>query len=169
MPEVLRRTGCDGVEALRRGAPALDRSVTDAAADLRARGVPAGKVPFAGGNGTAPPTQKDIVAAVNDKRYEDRLASLDDDGCGQLRSASGSGSAAFLLMPTQQDHRIEGPLFRVAVVRRLGGRVAPKADQDVHPHCALVAADGTVCGHPLDQGGIHVNQCKKGGARHPPA
>ena len=66
-------------------------------------------------------------------------------------------------MPTQQDHRIEDPLFRVAVVRRLGGRVAPKADQDVNPHCALVAADGTVCGHPLDQGGIHVNQCKKGG------
>ena len=162
MPEVLRRTGCDGVEALRRGAPALDRSVTDAAADLQARGVPTEKI-FADGNGTAPPTQKDIVAAVNDKRYEDRLASLDDDGRGQLRSASGSGSAAFLLMPTQQDHRIEDPLFRVAVVRRLGGRVAPKADQDAQPHCALVAADGTVCGHPLDQGGIHVNQCKKGG------
>ena len=148
MPEVLRRTGFDGVEALRRDAPALDRSIVDAAADLQARGVPAAKVPFAGGNGTAPPTQKDIVAAVNDKRYEDRLASLDDDGRGQLRSASGSGSAAFLLMPTQQDHRIEDPLFRVAVVRRLGGRVAPKADHDAQPHCALVAADGTVCGHP---------------------
>ena len=42
---------------------------------------------------------------------------LDGDGRGQRRSASGSGSAAFLLMPTQQDHRIEDPLFRVAVVR----------------------------------------------------
>ena len=28
---------------------------------------------------------------------------------------------------------------------------------------ALVAKDGTVCGRPLDNGGIHVNRCKKGG------
>ena len=126
---------------------------TAAATELRNRGVPTERVPFADGNGTAPPTQKDIVAAVNDKRYEDRLASLDDDGRGQLRSASGSGSAAFLLMPTQQYHRIEDPLFRVAVVRKLGGQVAPKADQDAPLHCALVAKDGTVCGCPLDQGG----------------
>ena len=30
-------------------------------------------------------------------------------------------------------------------------------------HCALVGKDGTVCGCPLDNGGIHANQCKKGG------
>ena len=127
MPEVLRRTGCDGDEALRRGAPALDRGITAATADLRNRGVPTEKVPFANGNGTVEPKQKYIVSAINDRRYEERLALLGDDGRGQLRSASGSGSADFLLMPTQQDHRIEGPLFRVAVVRRLGGRVAAKA------------------------------------------
>ena len=91
------------------------------------------------------------------------MALLDDDGCGQLLSASGSGSAAFLLMPTQQEHRIEDPLFRVAVVRRLGGRVAAKAGPDAPRHCALIAKDGIVCGRPLDHGGIHVNQCKKGG------
>ena len=65
---------------------------------------------------------------------------------GQLRSASGSGSAAFLLMPTQQDHRIEGPLFRIAIVRKLGGRVAAKAGPDAPRRCALVAKGGMVCG-----------------------
>ena len=140
MPEVLRRTAYDGVEALRRAAPALDRGITVAAADLRNRGVPTEKVPFANGNGTVEPKQKDIVAAINDRRYEDRLATLDEDGRGQLRSASGSGSAAFLLMPTQQDHRIEDPLFRAAIVRRLGGRVAAKAGSDAPRHCALVAS-----------------------------
>ena len=34
---------------------------------------------------------------------------------------------------------------------------------DAPLHCALVAKDGTVSGCPLDHGGIHVNQCKKGG------
>ena len=135
MPEVLRPTGCDGIEALRRGAPALDRSIVAAATDLRNRGVPTERVPFANGNRTVEPKQKDIVSSINDRRYEDRLALLDEDGRGQLRSASGSGSAAFLLMPTQQDHRIEDPLFRVAVVRRLGGRVAAKAGQDAPRHC----------------------------------
>ena len=85
-------------------------------------------------------------------RYEDRLATLDEDGRGQLRSASGSGSAAFLRMPTQQDHRIEDPIFRIAVVRRLGGRVAAKAGPNAPRHCALVDKDGTVCGRPLDNG-----------------
>ena len=124
MPEVLRRTGYDGVEALRRAAPGLDQSITVATTDLRGRGVPAEKVPFARGIGTIEPKQKDIVGVINDKRYEDRLATLDEDEREQLRSASGSGSAAFLLMPTQQGHRIEDPLFRVAVVRKLGGRVS---------------------------------------------
>ena len=113
MPEVLRRTGYDGVEALRRAAPALDRGITVATADLRDRGVPTEKVPFANGIGTFEPKQKDIAGVINDKRYEDRLATLDEDGRGQLRSASGSGSAAFLLRPTRQDHRIEDPLFRL--------------------------------------------------------
>ena len=119
MPEVLRRTGYDGIEALRRAAPALDRGITVATADLRDRRVPAEKVPFAHGIGTIEPKQKDIVGVINDKRYEDRLATLDEGGRGQLRSASGSGSAAFLLMLKQQDHRIEDPFFRVAVVGRL--------------------------------------------------
>ena len=163
MPEVLRRTAYDGVEALRRVAPALDRGITIATADLRNRGVPTEKVPFANGIGTIEPKQKDIVAVINDKRYEDRLATLDGDGRGQLRSASGSGSVAFFLMPTQQDHRIEDPFFRIAVVRRLGGRVAAKAGPDAPRQCALVGKDGTVCGRPLDNRGIHANQCKKGG------
>ena len=34
---------------------------------------------------------------------------------------------------------------------------------DAPRHCALVAKDGTVCGRPLDNGGIHANRCKKGG------
>ena len=128
----------------------------------RDRGVPTEKVPFANGTGTNEPKQKDIVGVINDKRYEDRLAALDEDGRGQLQSASGSGSAAFLLMPTQRDHRIEDPLFRVAVVRRLGGRVAAKAGPDAPRHCALAGKNGTVCGRPLDNGRIHANQCKKG-------
>ena len=119
------------------------------------------KVPFANGIGTVEPKQKDIVGVINDKRYEDRLATLDEDGRGQLRSTSGSGSAAFLLMPTQQGHRIENPPFRVAVVRKLGGRVAAKAGPDAPRHCALVGRDGTVCGRPLDNGGIDAKQCKK--------
>ena len=163
MPEVLRRTAYDGVEALRRIAPALDRGITVATADLRDGGVPTEKVPFANGIGTVEPKQKDTVGVINDKRYEDRLATLDEDGRGQLRSASGSGSAAFLLMPTQQDHRIEDTLFRVAVVRRLGGWVAAKAGPDAPRHCAHVGKDGTVCGRPLNNRGVHANQCKKGG------
>ena len=70
---------------------------------------------------------------------------------------------AFLLMPAQQDHRIEDPLFRVAVVRRLGGWVAAKAGPGSPRHCALIGKDGTVCGRPLGNGGIHANQCKKEG------
>ena len=165
MPEVLRRTACDGVGALRRAALALDRGITVATADLRNRGVPTEKIPFANGNGTGEPKQTYIVGVINDKRYEDRLATLDEDGRGQLWSASGSGSAAFLLMPTQQDHRIEDPLFRVAVVRRLGGRVAAKAGLDAPRHCALalVGRNGTVRGRPLDNAGIHVDRCRKGG------
>ena len=163
VPEVLRRTEYSGIEALRRAVPSLDRSIAVATTDLQERGLPAEKVPFAYGAGATEPKQKDIVSVINTKRYEDRLASLDEDGRGQLRSASGSGSAAFLLMPTQQDHRIEDPLFRVAVVRRLGGRVAPKGGLAAPRHCALVGKDGTVCGRPLDTGGIHANQCKKGG------
>ena len=57
MPEVLRRTGCDGIEALRRAAPALDLGIAAAAADLRNRGVPTEKVPFANGIGTVEPKQ----------------------------------------------------------------------------------------------------------------
>ena len=51
MPEVLRRTEYDGVEALRRAAPALDRGIAVAMADLRGHGVPAEKVslPMASG------------------------------------------------------------------------------------------------------------------------
>ena len=82
MPEVLRWTAYDG--ALRRAAPALDRGITVATADLRNRGVPTEKVPFANGNGTVEPKQKDIVAVINDTRYGDRLATLDEDGRGQL-------------------------------------------------------------------------------------
>ena len=162
MPEVLRRTAYDGVEALRRAAPALDRGITVATADLRDRGIPTEKALFANGIGTIEPKQKDIAGVINDKRYEEPLATLDENGRGQLRSASGSGSAAFLPMPTQQDHRIEDSLFRVAVVRMLGGRVAAKAGPDAPRHCALVGKDGTMCGRPLDNGGIHANQCKKG-------
>ena len=64
-----------------------------------------------------------------------------------------------------KDHRIviEDPLFRVAVVRRLGGRVATKGGPAAPRHCALVGKGGTVCGRPLDIGGIHANQCKRGG------
>ena len=65
MPEVLRRTAHDGAEALRRAAPALDRGITVATADVRNRGVPAGKVPFASGNGTVEPKQKDIAVVIN--------------------------------------------------------------------------------------------------------
>ena len=118
MPEVFMRTAYEGVEAFRRAAPAFDRGITVATADLRSRGVPTEKVPFANGNGTVEPKQKYIVAVINDTRYEDHLATLDEGGRGQLWSASGSGSAAFLLMPTQQDHRIESPFF---VLQSSGG------------------------------------------------
>ena len=64
MPEVLRKTGYDGIEALRRAAPALDRGVATATADLRNRGVPTEKVPFANGIGTVEPKQKDIVTVI---------------------------------------------------------------------------------------------------------
>ena len=159
MPEVLRRTAYDGVETLRRVAPALNRGIAVATADLRNRGVPAEKAPFANGIGTIEPKQKDIVGVIIDKRYEDRLAMLDEDGRGQLRSASWFGSAAFLLMPTQQDHRIEDPFFRVAVVRRLGGRVAAKAGPDAPRHCALV-------GEPVQEGGsCHPSDGWRAGSR----
>ena len=69
MPEILRRTGYDGAEALRRAAPGMDRCITVATADLRGRGVPAEKVPFAHGIGTIEPKQKDIVGVINDNRY----------------------------------------------------------------------------------------------------
>lgn len=59
MLEVLRRTAYDGIEALRRAAPALDRGITVATADLRNRGVPTEKVPFDNGNGTVEPKQRD--------------------------------------------------------------------------------------------------------------
>lgn len=163
MPEVLKRTGCDSVEGLRQAVPSVDQGIKVASDDLTARGVSADGLPFTRGVGTVPPRQKDIMTAINAKRYEDRLETLDHAGRGQLRSASGPGAAAFLQMPTQQEHRIEDPLFRVAVVRRLGGRVALRAGVAAAGHCSLVGRDGAVCGHPLDRDGLHVNQCKKGG------
>ena len=162
MPEVLRRTDLPSAPALRAMAPRLDRSITGAVADLEERGAPKAKIPFADGTGAADAKQKDLVNHIHERRYEQRLETMDNAGRGQLRSASGSGSAAFLLMPTQQDHCIEDPLFRVAVVRRLGGWVVHRDGAGPQRYCALVGRNG-VCRHPLDTGGIHVNQCKNGG------
>ena len=67
MPEVFRRTECDGVEALRRAAPTLGRGITAATADFPNRGAPTEKVPFANGSGTVEPKQKDTVNVINDK------------------------------------------------------------------------------------------------------
>ena len=161
LPEVLRRTGLGSVSAVRLAAPSLDNRIIGAAADLVDRGVEGNRIPLTEESPHVAPRQKDLVDRVHKERYRDLLGVLDDSGRGQLRSASGPGAASFLTLPTQQNHYVEDTLFRVAVVRRLGGRILPKDDRHA-PHCALYGGRGR-CNEPLDPGGIHANQCKMGG------
>ena len=161
LPEVLRRTGFNTAPGLRAALQPLDSEWAAAVADLVAQGVPQRKIPFAEDGPERCPRQKDLVDHIYKREYDERLAVMDDLGKARMRSASGAGSAAFLLLPKQQDHRVEDALFRVAVVRRLGGRVVPKGD-DLQPKCALAGARGR-CSTPLENDGIHANQCKCGG------
>ena len=161
LPEVLRRTGLGSVPAVRLAAPSLDNRIIGAAADLVNRGVEENRIPLTEESPHVAPRQKDLVDRVHKERYRDLLGVLDDSGRGQLRSASGPGAASFLTLPTQQNHYVEDSLFRVAVVRRLGGRVLPKTDRHA-PHCALHGGRGR-CNEPLDAGGIHANRCEMGG------
>ena len=119
------------------------------------------RIPFTEEGPNRAPRQKDLADRIHKKRYNDLLDVLDGSGRGQLRSASGPGSASFLALPTQQNHVVEDSLLLVAVVRRLGGRVIPKDDKHA-PHCALLGGRGR-CNMPLDSGGMHANQCKNGG------
>ena len=161
LPEVLRRTGLPSDSALRGAVGALDARIKSAAADLVGRGIDEAEIPFAEGISLRVPKQKDLVSKVHRVQYKERLALLADPGKAQLRSASGTGAAAFLMLPTQQNHHVEDTLFQVAVVRRLGGRVTPKGGW-MAPRCALVNAGGR-CEGCLDTTGIHANQCKRGG------
>ena len=126
LPEVLRWTQYPNELALRGAAIQLDGRIKAAVADLVDRGVGEAELPLAEGAPIRPPKQKQIVDRVHKKAVGSLMDALDETGKGQLRSASGTGAAAFLMLPTQQNHHVEDSLLRVAVVRRLGGRVVPK-------------------------------------------
>ena len=162
-PELLRRIASVNMQGLRHADAELDCELTAASEDLQRMGVPRARIPFEeGGVGARPVKQKQLVDYVH-KHARQRLFDLIDDGKkGRIRSASGAGSASFMMLPTQQDHNVESNLFRAAVAKRLGGRVEPKAQGTAQPVCCLISREGR-CGGALDVDGIHANQCKCGG------
>ena len=143
LPEVTRRIDIGGIPALRQAAPGFDRRITGAIADLIDRGVEEMRVFFTEEEPNRAPRQKDLVDRIRKKRYNDLLEVLDESGRGQLRSASGPGSASFFTLPTRQNTFVEDSLLRAAVVRRLGGRVIPKDDKHAQRR-ALVGGEGGV-------------------------
>ena len=100
-PEVLRRTGFPSDGALRGTAKAFDERIKSAAADLIAREIHEAEIPFAEGISLKVPKQKDLVNKVHRIQCKDHMALLADPGKAQLRSASGMGAAAFLMLPAQ--------------------------------------------------------------------
>ena len=90
-----------------------------------------------------------------------------DAAAARFRSCGGPGAGGFLLAPGDDSVWMEDIHFRVAMTRRLGGRVRPASDA-VQQRCQHRGAAGT-CLALLDPEGIHAHICPTGGhviARH---
>jgi hypothetical protein len=161
MPEVLRRTGQPSVPALRQVDRTFSNGLQEAVDDLLTRGVDQRLIPFSAVRTVGGKRQKTLVEAVNKGARVLIAAQLTPSENAVLRSASGPGASAFLMLPTQQDHHVEDSLFRAAVARRMGARVCPK-DSAGAATCSLISRNGR-CTAPLDPVGVHANNCKCAG------
>ena len=149
------------VEALRHVDEVLDSVLGAAVEQLRQRGADPSEIPFSASMPAPLLTrQKRLVEATCQVARDGIMESLSEAARARLRSASGSGSSSYLLLPTQQDHHVEDYLFRAAVAKRLGGTVKPK--DEANRTCSLHGRDGR-CGMHLDEDTVHANQCKCGG------
>lgn len=156
-PDIVSRLGLDSVAVLRAEVPWADRCLRDADAVVQEclldRLAPAG-------SSHTRVSQRTLTEARVKKEVADVLAQLDGDPVASARmlSAAGPGAGAWLLTPTAPAHHFRNEQFAVAVRLRLGLPVPIGAGT-----CQHVKGNGTVCGAPLDQHGVHALTCPSGG------